>query len=41
MGNFAENLNLGNCVRPPLTDTESVTEPSVDHYVKTLAKSRQ
>ena len=28
MGNFAENLNLGNRFRPPLTDHKSERAPS-------------
>ena len=29
MGNFAENLNLGNCFRPPLAYIKFLTLPSV------------
>ena len=33
MGNFAENLNLGNRFRPPLHYQKTKTEPSINGLI--------
>ena len=40
MGNFAENLNLGNRFRPPLLATPLFQTPSVDHRESATALAR-
>ena len=37
MGNFAENLNLGNRFRPPPWDLQSKSLPIVEHFELSIA----